>query len=227
MGTNRRPVVFILLIAVALLAISLSACTRSASNPPTGEGTEGLPFPTPGEGGTPDMMGTLLAGGFATQTAQAMGPAGEATPEATATQEETTPRETATPQQATATPEPTQAPAETTPCESPYVVSSGEWVYSIGRKCNLDPWEIVALNNLSYPYLIYPGDELVLPSDGGGNGSADEPSGGTCESPYVVQAGDRVYTIAQECGVSQEDIISANNLAYPYTIYPGDELIIP
>ena len=143
------------------------------------------------------MMGTLLAGGFATQTAQAKSGAGEATSEpaaASATPQETTPRETATPTpEPSATPEPTEeetdAPSGTT-CASPYTVQAGEWVYSIGRKCGLDPQAIIDANNLVPPYLLYPGDTLDLP---GGSQAPDDngsASNGACASPYTVKAGE-------------------------------------
>jgi LysM repeat protein len=122
----------------------------------------------------------------------------------------------------TAVPE-TEEP--TTACKSPYTVQSGEWVYSIARKCGLDPDDIIAVNNLVAPFLLYPGDTLDLPG-GGGDAPAEQPSSSTCDSPYTVKAGDWVYSIARACGLEPQDIINTNNLAYPYTIYPGDKLTL-
>ncbi len=142
------------------------------------------------------------------------------------------------PQAATATPEPvaTTAPAEPTTaptptaepvaCSSPYKVSEGEWVYSIARKCGLDPDEIISVNGLFFPFTLYPGDELTLPSATSGS-DGQSVSTATCPSPYTVQLGEWVYSIAQKCGSTAEAIVAANNLAFPYTIYPGDGLTIP
>jgi LysM repeat protein len=44
-------------------------------------------------------------------------------------------------------------------------VQKGEWVWSIGRKCNIDPNAIIRTNGLVYPYLLYPGDKLTLPKN--------------------------------------------------------------
>ena len=224
MGMKRLPTLILFL----MIVLALVACTRSASEAPTGEGTPGageeLPFPTPASEGTPDVMGTLLAGGFATQTAVAKGMESQVTEEpggATPTPEEVTVQEPSP------TPKPTEKPAAETAagaCESPYKVQAGEWIYSIGRKCGIDPQAIINTNNLSYPFIIYPGDELVLPT---GSEMPSTTTGGNCPSPYKVQVGEWVYSIARKCGTTPEAIISANNLAYPYTIFPGQDLVIP
>jgi len=166
----------IILIVLLITVLAIAGCTRSASRPPTGdatatvgEGTSQIPFPTPesgGEAGVPDEMSTAVAGGFATQTAVAAGeqPMQDTTvPEATSVVEPTTAPATATP---------TQKPAGTgsgsstsVDCTSPYKVKQGDWVWDIGRRCNIHPDSIIAANNLRWPYIIYPGDMLVLPSN--------------------------------------------------------------
>ncbi len=203
------------LVAVLLVLLGLAACTRSAT-PSSVEAT--LPFPVPE---TDEAMQDILQGGFATQTAIARGEGAQ--PAATATEtviEVPTATEVPAP---TATLAPTQAVSGS--CSSPYTVQAGEWVYSIGRKCGVDPQAIINANNLQPPYLLFPGDKLTLPS---GSESSAPPSGGaSCTSPYTVSLGEWVYSIARKCGVSPEAIISANNLAFPYTIFPGQQLVIP
>jgi LysM repeat protein len=44
-----------------------------------------------------------------------------------------------------------------------YTVQAGDWVYSIGRKFGVEPLDIIATNNLQYPYTLYPGDVLTIP----------------------------------------------------------------
>jgi len=56
-------------------------------------------------------------------------------------------------------------PQPTTPGGIPtqHIVQAGETIFSIGRKYNVDPNQIIALNNLANPNLIKPGDVLLLP----------------------------------------------------------------
>ncbi len=54
---------------------------------------------------------------------------------------------------------------QTGPSEVPstHIVKKGETVWGIARKYNADPAEIIRANNLSRPYRIFPGDELIIP----------------------------------------------------------------
>lgn len=44
-----------------------------------------------------------------------------------------------------------------------HVVQSGEWIWQIARKYGVDPQAIIDANDLTYPSMIYPGQELVIP----------------------------------------------------------------
>ena len=226
MGMKRLLIVLLL-----LFALTLAACTRQAtsSNPDVDSQTDGeggLPFPT-SDFPPMDILETAAA---ATMTAQSQ-PPGQETVATTAPQVDQPQAATATPEPTatTAPAEPTAAPsptAEPVACSSPYTVSEGEWVYSIARKCGLDPDEVISVNGLFFPFTLYPGDELQLPSASNGE-TGQSTSTATCPSPYTVQLGDWVYSIAKKCGSTAEAIVAANNLAFPYTIYPGDALTIP
>ncbi len=176
---------FVLLILISVLV--LAGCQRTASEAPTdvqnqdtetGNGGE-LPFPSPdanaGEETSPDEMATELAGGgFATQTALAAEAGGgqppaepTPTPEPQAAEPTDPPADDEAPP-AEPQPEPTDEPEpapQPAACSSPYKVSDGEWVWSIGRKCNIHPDSIIEVNGLRWPYTLYPGDELVLPDN--------------------------------------------------------------
>ena len=157
-----------LLVALALMAVLLiTACTRSAeSSNPTAESSDGdLPFPT----SEFPQMDILQTAAVATQTAlagggeQATPGAPPATPgEGQPTQPPPQPEGTSPPAAPTATPQPT-TPPEPIDCDNPYIVQKGDWVYKIGRTCGVDPNDIIRLNGLVWPFLIYAGDELVLP----------------------------------------------------------------
>lgn len=162
-----------------LLGILIAACSgpsRVASTPvdvPGGQPTQG------GEGqpeatDAPSQVETLMAGELATMTAIASGEGqGELpTAEPTATVEPTqapAAGEEPTPVPPTATEVPPAAtsvpPPPAADCSSPYTVKKGDWVWDIGRTCNIHPNSIIAANNLYYPYTIYPGDVLILPDN--------------------------------------------------------------
>jgi LysM repeat protein len=225
MGKNRLMIALFLLIA-----LTLTACTRAAtsSNPDVDSQTEGeggLPFPT-SDFPPMDILETAAAATMTAQSGQPQVPAATTAPEVDAPQAATaTPEPTAVAPTAVPTEEPSPT-VETVACTSPYKVSAGEWVYSIARKCGLDPDEIISVNGLLFPFTLYPDDELQLPSGTDGT-SGQTTSTATCPSPYMVKLGDWVFSIAQKCGSTAEAIVAANNLAFPYTIYPGDALTIP
>lgn len=166
-------------IFLTITALVLVGCTRSASRSPTGDVTstpgDELPFPTPvpqdqqtGED-VPDEMSTAVAGGFATQTAIAAEAeereAASATPEPTESQE---PEEQQMEQEEpTNTPQPTSTPEPevSAGCDSPYTVQPGDWVWKIGRRCDIHPDAIISANNLRWPYWLYPGQVLTLPDN--------------------------------------------------------------
>jgi hypothetical protein len=167
----------LILIIVLVISLGLAACTRSASESPTqapDSGLQGEGYPEP-----PSNMETAVAGGgFATQTAQAgegnQGQEAVATEAPTSEEPEVTEAPEEEPTAVPPTEQPTEAPAATGGgCTSPYIVQSGEWIWSIGRKCNILPQAIIDANNLACYYdlsgrlqcPVYSGTRLVLPAN--------------------------------------------------------------
>lgn len=160
---------------LVLLATACSGPSRVASTPvqapgqqPGGDATEPADQ-QPAATDAPSQVETLMAGDLATATALAGGEQpGETqvpTAEPVATQlpaQDPTAEPTAEP---TAVPQPTNTPKPAADCSSPYTVKKGDWVWDIGRRCNIHPDSIIAANGLAYPYIIYPGDILVLPTN--------------------------------------------------------------
>ncbi len=146
---------------------------------------------------------------------QATEPVGTPTtaPQATETPTPVSPTPTAT-LVATPTPSPTATPGVTA-----HMVSFGETLFSIAQAYGVTMEAVAAANGITYPYLIYVGQELVIPG-------AEEvtPVAGQV---YVVQYGDTLYSIAQAYGTSVEALAEANGLTYPYIIYVGQQLVIP
>jgi murein DD-endopeptidase MepM/ murein hydrolase activator NlpD len=70
--------------------------------------------------------------------------------------------------------------------------------------------ELVRLNNIRNPNLIYPGQELRLPA-----------------RTYTVRPGDTLSQIAQRHGTTVDELVRLNNIRNPNLIYPGQELRLP
>lgn len=134
-------------------------------------------------------------------------------PQATETPLLVSPTPTATPV-ATPTPSPTATPGVMT-----HTVSFGDTLFSIAQAYGVTMEAIAAANGLTYPYLIYVGQELVIPEAGEVTPVAGQ--------VYVVQYGDTLFSIAQAYGTSVEALAQANGLTYPYIIYVGQTLVIP
>jgi len=198
--------------SIGLLAVVAIGCTRSASTPPASSDTGQLSIEEIDQKATMDAVRDAIL-------TQESGPQIQL-PTATSTPPPTPPEATQTPVIVVNSPTPGAAQTQT------YVVQPGEWVYSIARKFEIDPNDIIALNNLQYPFDLEVGQEITLPAArSSSNGpNATVVAGGT---EYIVRAGDSVYSIAQAHGVDYESIIGVNNLVFPYNIYPGDRLIIP
>ncbi|HEU0294027.1 MAG TPA: LysM peptidoglycan-binding domain-containing protein [Anaerolineales bacterium] len=65
----------------------------------------------------------------------------------------------------TFTPTPTLTPTSTsTPNPRTHVVRWGEWLYCIGRAYRVSPWAIAEENGIWWPYIIFPGQRLTIPS---------------------------------------------------------------
>ena len=110
-----------------------------------------------------------------------------------------------------------------------YPVTSGETIYSIAWKYELDPIELARWNNLSSPYRIYPGQRLQMRPDDGSTRSQQRSTrsrraAGPTPDSVTVRQGDSLYKIAQRHGLDAMQLASINSLSSPYTIYPGETL---
>jgi LysM repeat protein len=211
---------FILAILL-LIGISLGACTRSASPPPTPAGGEEITDEKESQRATMEAVKNAL------NTQDALKETGEpqlSTP--TPTIAAPTPSEEPTAVPTISTPEATPTPKETGGEPIEYEVKAGDWVYSIARQFGVEPEQIIALNSLQHPYTLDIGQVLLIPSEPEiSEGPTSTPLAGGTE--YQVLPGEWVYSIARKFGVDPWVIIEANDLQYPYTIYPGDVLYIP
>lgn len=90
-------------------------------------------------------------------------------------------------------------------------VQKGDTVYGISRRTGVDPRAIITANNLRPPYVLQPGQTLVL-------------TGG---QTYAVKKGDTLYAISRSYGVDLTSLSRANNLRSPYRLAVGQVLQIP
>ncbi len=150
------------------------------------------------------------------------------------------PTEAATPVPPTPVPpQPTQVPQPTpVPQAQPtaqvnaqgnfvHTVQSGDTLFSIGRLYNVNPYSIAAANNIPYPYVIYPSQQLTIPSGTTPPGPTPQPPSGQCRFSHVVRPGENLYRISLAYGVPMATIAAANGIVNYNLIYAGQSLCIP
>lgn len=104
-----------------------------------------------------------------------------------------------------------------------YTVQRGDTLWAIARRYGTTSGEIAEINNISNPNLIYPGQELRIPTNSTTEG---EETRGTGDIIYTVQRGDTLSKIAREYNVTVDHIVELNDITNPNLIYPGEKLRI-
>ncbi|MBE0686861.1 MAG: LysM peptidoglycan-binding domain-containing protein [Anaerolineaceae bacterium] len=218
-----KKIVYPMILIILMLSLVLGGCTRSATKGGGGDvavDTPDIPFPV-GPENNPNRITEIIA---VTQTAEAQvsGDAGQPAQEvATATPEavlEETPKSLPS---STAVVVPTATPGLPTT----YTVQDGEFPYCLARRFNINPNDLVSINNISG--FVAPGTVLTIPTD---STWPVEFERALIAHPttYNVLAGDTIYKIACQFGdVDPNDIIFANNLEDPYTLTASQVINIP
>lgn len=101
-----------------------------------------------------------------------------------------------------------------------YTVQRNDNLTEIANRFGTTVAELVRLNNIANPNLIYPGQVLIIRENGG----STPPSGTTT---YTVQRNDTLSEIAARFGTTVNALALANGIADPDLIYPGQVLVIP
>jgi len=96
-----------------------------------------------------------------------------------------------------------------------HVVGAGESLSVIADVYGVTVGQLVDLNGIANPDVIFPGQELDVPGEGG-------PS-----SEYVVQDGDTLSGVAAKFGLSTSELQAANDISDADYIYPGQVLSVP
>ena len=235
---------YFVLLVVAILVLGLTACTRSKNSSASSVTEPTATLPGELQPTADDVMSQLEL--FVTQTAAAAQgvdaeptsvppsePTSGDTTQATPT-DATAGEPTEAPSAPSATPAPTEEPAPTAvpvPSATPgipssYTLHSGEHVYCISRRFNVNPTEVQNLNGLGGGSLVYAGMTLKIPQSGNpfpGNRSLK-----SHPTEYRVQSGDTIYSVACQFGdVDPYAIAYANGLSEPYKLPAGQTIHIP
>lgn len=107
-----------------------------------------------------------------------------------------------------------------------YTVKSGDTLSAIASRYNTTVNQIVSLNQLSNPNLIYVGQVLKLKNSQTTNSSSSSSSStaATTVGTYTVKAGDTLSAIASRYSTSSSTLASLNSLSNPNLIYVGQVL---
>ena len=90
-------------------------------------------------------------------------------------------------------------------------VVMGDTLYNISNSYHLPMRDIIVLNRLRAPFILYEGQRLRLPPP----------------QEYKVQAGDTLYRISRLFGVDSSEIARLNNIQSPYIVRAGQVLRLP
>lgn len=104
-----------------------------------------------------------------------------------------------------------------------YTVERGDTLSGIASRYGTTVQELVDINGISNPNLIYPGQVLRIATNSTVHGSETR---GTGSITYTVQRGNTLSQIANAYGVTVNHIVEINNIQNPNLIYPGEKLRI-
>lgn len=104
-----------------------------------------------------------------------------------------------------------------------YTVKTGDTLSKIATRYGTTVQEIVSINNIANPNLIYQGQVLRILTKSTIEGSETR---GTGSITYTVQRGNTLSQIARAYGVTISHLVELNNIQNPNLIYPGQKLRI-
>ena len=103
-----------------------------------------------------------------------------------------------------------------------YIVKSGDTLSKIAKEYNTTVSNLVRLNNISNPNLIYPGQIINI-----NNSNTIENGQNSCgKITYTIKRGDTLSKIAKEYNTSVNKLVMLNNISNPNLIYTGDIILI-
>ena len=89
-----------------------------------------------------------------------------------------------------------------------YTVNSGDSLYQIARRYNINPTLLAALNGLNMDDYIYPNQKIIIPKSG--------------YSFYITKEGDTLELVGKKFNRNLKDLLELNNTIY---LLPGQLMI--
>jgi LysM repeat protein len=135
--------------------------------------------------------------------------------------------------------EPPAAPAPAEPAGESYVVQPGETLTGLAERFGISWRDLADYNQLTYPYMLYYGQAINLPSGSQLNENTPTPEVVPTEAPVVVETpqvkpgiyrivvGDTLLQIAERYQSTWQELVQINQIKYPYFIYADQELKLP
>ena len=105
-----------------------------------------------------------------------------------------------------------------------YIVKPGDCLSKIGSQLGVNWRDIANANGITSPYVIYVGQNLIIPGAATGSTPAPQPSNNG--TTYTVKSGDTLSGIAAKFGTTYQKIAAENGIANPNIIHPGQVLKI-
>lgn len=90
-------------------------------------------------------------------------------------------------------------------------VSRGDTLYKLAQEYNIPVRDLIEANGLTAPYMLQPGQRLLLP----------------LPKLYVVKAGDTLYGLSRQFQVDMAELVRLNGLQAPYILKTGQTLRLP
>lgn len=81
-----------------------------------------------------------------------------------------------------------------------YVIESGDSLYGIARRYNINPELLASMNGLDIEDYIYPNQEILIPKSG--------------YSYYITKEGDTIDTVANIFKINQSELLNNNSVIY-------------
>ena len=104
-----------------------------------------------------------------------------------------------------------------------YTVQRGDTLSEIAQMFGTTVQEIVQINNIANPNLIFPGQVLKILTNSTVNASETRGAGSII---YTVERGNTLSQIAESYNVTVAHIVELNDIQNPNLIFPGEKLRI-
>jgi LysM repeat protein len=102
-----------------------------------------------------------------------------------------------------------------------HTIGQGQTAWDIAVVYDVDLDEMLAINGLERPVILFPGDEIIVKLGPDATPPPREPT------THVVQDGESAWTIAAIHGITLDELLIANGLERPAILQPGQTVIVP